>query len=442
MRRALAASAIALMAGTTAQADPWSVLVIGDDGDAIAVSSRLSAAGVADVRHLLDGGPRDIVDAVAGLAGAERALVYYNGALTERAGQPAIADDPRLTMAALADALTAGGARQAAILIENCGGAGQGVSVAPPVGSLRGDILLAASAGPGASCAGPVLSEALLGAGLDTPLTTALGTTWIGVRPSGTFSLDPGTGAAPASVAFLEARPEGTAVAPPPASDAIQTALFIAPPASQIAAIPVRAGYPDPSIIVGILQIEPEPTEAAVVVGETEAEGLEGLGEITYDNLEARVALRESDPDLFGTLVESGAFDPPQAELALAIQTELKRMDCYTSLLDGDFGPGSRRAVTSYYDERDLGVPPSTDPTAELFRLIIAAEDVTCPPPPAPVAAAPSRSTSSSTSSSSTRTTTTTRAAPAPSRPAPTPAPSNSGTRTIQSGGGGIGVFR
>lgn len=440
MRQTLAASAIALMAGNAALADPWSVLIIGNDNDAIALSGQLSASGVADVRHLLDGSSRDIVDAVAGLAGSERALVYYNGALVQRGGQPAIGDDPRLTMAALADTLATGGARQAAILIENCGAEGQGAAIAPPVGALRTDVLLAASAGPGEACSGPVLSQALTAASLDTPISQVVSASWVGATPRGTFSLSPGTGAQPAKAVFLESRPEGTSVGFDPVGNEVQTALFVAPPLSQIAAIPVRAGFPQPSIIVGIIQVEPEATAVAAIVGATEAEPLGDIGEITYDNLEARVAFRESDPETFASLVEAGVLDPPASEMALAIQTELQRMNCYRSALDGDFGRGSRRGVTEYYAQRGLGTPPSTDPTAELFRILILAEGVECPSPVAQQAAPRTTSSGSArtTSSSSTRT----QPAPTPA-PAPAPAPQSSGSgRTIQSGGGGIGVFR
>ena len=64
MRHVLAASTLALSLGTAAGADPWSVLVIGGDSDAIALSSRLAATGVADVRLLTEGDGRDIAEAV------------------------------------------------------------------------------------------------------------------------------------------------------------------------------------------------------------------------------------------------------------------------------------------------------------------------------------------------------------------------------------------
>lgn len=428
MRRTLATSAAALMLAAPAVADDWSVLVIGSDGDAVAVSNGLAGAGVRDVRHLLDGGPRDIVDAVQGIAGADRVLVYFNGPLAQRAGQPAIGDDPRLTVAALADSLFAGGARQAALLVENCGPGGSGAPIAPPVGSLRGDFLLAASAGPGAACAGPVLTQALLGAGTDTPLETVAQAGWVGVRPAASFSIAPAPGSEAATVAFLEPRIEGQSVG------AVPTTLFIAPPAAQIAAIPVPAGFPQPSIIVGIIQVEPEQETLTTVGAVTDTVPESPSLEITYDNLETRTALRESDPEAFAALVAGGAFDPPSADLARAIQSELARMDCYTSSIDGLFGRGSQAAVARYYDERGVAAPASLDASAELFRDIILNEDVECPPV---VVAQPQRTAPSSSGSSAQA------AAPRPTQPRPAPAPQpQPQTSTPRITGGGIGVFR
>ena len=48
---------------------------------------------------------------------------------------------------------------------------------------------------------------------------------------------------------------------------------------------------------------------------------------------------------------DGGAF-PTEADFRAA-QTELKRLGCYASLIDGDWGPGSRRALTAF--QRDFG---------------------------------------------------------------------------------------
>ena len=52
---------------------------------------------------------------------------------------------------------------------------------------------------------------------------------------------------------------------------------------------------------------------------------------------------------------------PEKRNEFIALQTELARMDCYTMAIDGDFGPGSQRAVAAYYDERDDADRPAGD---------------------------------------------------------------------------------
>lgn len=433
-------AAASLAVATPALADEWAVLAIGPE--AVSVATTLASSGVQDVRVLRDGRARDIADAVLGMAGPERVMVFYSGPLTERAGQPAIGDDPRLTMAALADTLAAGGASQVAILVENCSGFGQGVEIAAPIGSLRADLLLAASAGPGDSCIGPVLTDAIGAASLSTPLENIAARGWVGAAPNGSFSLDPGSTIRFSEVRFLEPV-AGKAVAELPVGNEVQTALFVAPPASAIAAIPVAAGMPVPSITVGIIQVEPvDDVELASVVetpDETDPVADDALAaaaaiDFAFDDVEARVAFREENPDLFEIVLETGALDPPpDADLAAAIQVELKRMNCYRSIIDGDFGRGSQRAVVEYYDERGLGDPPNTDPSTDLWRILIGNEDVACPTPVAQPAAP--RTTSN------TRTTTTRTAPRAAPAPAPAPAPA-APRRTISGGGVSIGVTR
>ncbi|MCF6445761.1 hypothetical protein [Nereida sp. MMG025] len=197
-------------------------------------------------------------------------------------------------------------------------------------------------------------------------------------------------------------------------------------------AIVTPVGMPDPSIIVG--RIEP---------GEEDRFGLTILLPQTvaqyafpYDNLEQRVAMRENDPELFSKLINGGHLDPPANLLNAALQTELKRMNCYRSGIDGAWGPGSRRSIGEYFDRRSGETWPTQQPSMELFRTIILNEDVACPTPvAAPVAQRPAATTTK-------RTTTTKRASapkPKPKRAAPKPKPAEKPKITV---GGGIGVFR
>lgn len=198
-------------------------------------------------------------------------------------------------------------------------------------------------------------------------------------------------------------------------------------------------GLPQPSILVGYV-IENLP-DAPQVPNEPLAGNAFGIDDVT-----AREALRAQDAALFGGLVAQGAFDPPEEQIARALQVELARINCYTSGIDGDWGPGSQRALLAFYEE--IGeVPPGSAAELESFRQVIARDDIRCPEivpvqVAQPVAPAAPRSAASAQSQ---------RSAPAPARvapaqpaapaPAPAAAPAQTNRRSI-SQTGGTGVFR
>ena len=191
------------------------------------------------------------------------------------------------------------------------------------------------------------------------------------------------------------------------------------------AAPPAVAGsgdLPQPYILVGFAA----PEEASFGTA-TDPQGPVAGAAFAYDDLEGRRRLRASDPDGFAALVQAGAFDPPPQEIIVALQTELTRMSCYNSSIDGQWGPGSRAAVGRYYEQIG-GASPSQDPDVAIFRQIVLRDDVTCPavqaPAPRPAAAQP-RATAP--------------AAPAaPATPAPQP---TRPSRTINQSSGS-GIFR
>lgn len=206
--------------------------------------------------------------------------------------------------------------------------------------------------------------------------------------------------------------------------------------ATRVASV-AQTGLPKPSLILGV-----------IAAGEEDAFGIERLlpatvEEIAFalDDLTARAALRERDPDLFRQLVEEGHVDPSPDRLNTVLQVELQRMNCYRSGIDGAWGPGSRRSVASYFDELESVSWPDQEPSAALFRAILINGDVDCP---TPVATAPAPRASSTPASTTRTTTTTTRrtTTPAPTRrtqPAPQPAPK---PQQPQLRIGGSGVFR
>ncbi len=212
--------------------------------------------------------------------------------------------------------------------------------------------------------------------------------------------------------------------------------LTVAPQQVSNAARPVpgAGGLPVPSIIVGYPE---ELVEASFDVAAEDDGAAIGGSEITAEDVALRRDFAENNRELYLSLVESGAFDPPQAELARAIQTEMKRMNCYYSAIDGIWGGGSRRSVTLYFEQWG-GSYAGQDPSIELWRQILLKDDVRCPDQVI-AAPAPRQSTTSSTP----RRQTTTQSAPRRATPAPAPAPAPAApARRTLSNTGGTGVFR
>lgn len=81
---------------------------------------------------------------------------------------------------------------------------------------------------------------------------------------------------------------------------------------------------------------------------------------------------------------------PPTPDLAIAVQTELKRLGCYRGGIDGKWGPGSRKALAQFYktaDEADLAARLGPDPSEAVLARLVLPDNANCPRPAAPVAA-------------------------------------------------------
>ena len=141
------------------------------------------------------------------------------------------------------------------------------------------------------------------------------------------------------------------------------------------------------------LTVSPELPKPSVIIGLIEA-GKESLFDLNrllpatvekfkfaLDDLAAREFLRNSNPDLFRRLIQEGHLDPIENQLSWVLQTELKRMQCYTSRIDGSWGPGSRRAVGAYFAQLSDITWPDQSPTIALFRSVLIIGDVDCPLP-------------------------------------------------------------
>jgi len=215
-----------------------------------------------------------------------------------------------------------------------------------------------------------------------------------------------------------------------PVDDGVSVIAAAPAQAGDNRAVPGVGGLPSPSIIVGLIAQE------ASFSTVTEDGGALTASEFDYTNLEGRRAMRTENPALFASLIETGAFDPPPAELVFAIQSELTRMDCYDRGIDGRWGGGSEAGLRRYYEEIDE-TPDGLEPTLAAFHKMLLQDDVTCPP--VAVAAAPRQTTTTTTTAPRRQQTTT--AAPRRQQAAPA-APAAPASRTFNSNSGVTGVFR
>ena len=445
-----------LAAGARPAAADWTSLVVGQPGpdaptafaDAFHAAAALERGSV-PLRDVLRDAPLNAFRAaLAAPSGAPGLILFYSGAAEP--ARLALRDGSVALDEVLAEAARAG-VRQLVLLIEDCptprAEAPRPVALPDPPAGL--EMLAITSAGGQPACApGARLTdrlEALAGAdSIGGDLRAALGDLpqqgavpgpvtlverpapepeeVVEYLPDDVVLLDLGDGAE--GEASEEVRlPARVPESPAPAGGGTPVITLASLPAQQIAARPLGAGRPEPSIIVGVIE---GVTDAAF---EPDAGEQTDGAALAWDDLAARRALRENSPALFETLLASGALDPPEDVLAVALQQELQRMGCYRAGIDGLWGPGSRGAARSYLDEADIAQPPAPEPTIELFRLILRFDDVECavPQAPAPAATAPSRPAT---------TTTRTRQAPAPApQPQPQPAAPSSG------GGFGSGNF-
>ncbi|SDX63208.1 caspase family protein [Litoreibacter albidus] len=107
--------------------------------------------------------------------------------------------------------------------------------------------------------------------------------------------------------------------------------------------------------------------------------------EVLPDTDETRALLASIDPTLLEELtapVEPGVEAPVVPEIdpkqmASDVQSELSRLGCYRMRVDGDWGNGSRRALTSYFLNKRI-VPESLEPSLPLLRQLKSEGKVIC----------------------------------------------------------------
>lgn len=96
--------------------------------------------------------------------------------------------------------------------------------------------------------------------------------------------------------------------------------------------------------------------------------------QLQANNDSDRAVMAAIDPSLLQT---DTPISIAPADLARGIQSELKRLGCYQIAVDGDWGNGSRTALTSYYLAKRQ-IPDSLEPSDALYAALTTEDTVVC----------------------------------------------------------------
>jgi caspase domain-containing protein len=146
-------------------------------------------------------------------------------------------------------------------------------------------------------------------------------------------------------------------------------------------------------IIVGqtlrSVEMSPQP-DAPAKPASTQVASLEGARQSVVSGLETLIVGKADgeQPD-----------QEKATELARSIQTELRRLGCYRTTVDGSWGKGSVRAVTNYY--KNTRQAASTEPTVELLSDLFLHSGRVCKDPVLVQKAKPARVSSDATTARS-----------------------------------------
>jgi len=477
-----------LTAPSNVDAAPWQAIVVGHPGgglgqqpfeDAFHASRAFENGGIPVIDIIRDLPRARLTDTLGTLTNVPRLIVFYSGRIPSGSIEM---QDGTMPLTTILKSAAAGGTREMVLILENCTDASPTpAQVIVPEAPEGMELMVLTSAAFGGLCEpderlsdeledmsneavlrGPLLDE------LDDAIVTGAVSTQIMLSDPVTVGsplLD--TGAItflPDDVILLTPVDDdftNVAVAPdddddlvlnddlfvevvlparePPLPEEViqddgPVITFAALPASQITALPLATGLPEPSIIVGLIE---GVTDASL---ETNPDS-EDSNALDYSNLEAVRALRVANPELFAAMLATGAFDPSQEELEVALQTELKRMNCYRMRIDGDWGRGSRRAAQQYFDEGKVDASVGTAATFDLFRTILGNKDVACATPVARASSGSRSGGNRSNSGASSNRGTSSSSAPATSSPTRSTGSASSGTSRSSGGGFSSGNF-
>ncbi len=434
----------------------WQALIVSNPGagaetanaDAADVSQGFIANGITQTTLLRNATEADLDAALTSLYGVSDVLIYIAAPYAD--GTVTLADIG-LEIPLILERLKRGGTKNIGLLYENCAQNSPVPLVIDAPTSPDGiELMFSTSAKQGESCpkSGARLTDALtprarggnlqsrigpnrITAGADFPKIPMQRDLSINSIPEIPVVSGDMVTLSPAIMVNL-GQPAEAAITPvslTPSSDPLpekEVVVFSVPNEDELVATPLIEGRPRPFLILGTITDENAdqfgPIEQTIDLAKVD---------FGYADLDQRRAFKQEDPEMFEKLVAGGALDPPSDQLAVALQTELKRMGCYRARIDGDWGRGSQAAMRRYFDQAKVDRVASADPSARLFRQILLKDDITCPAP-APAATvrrqqpAPATRTRSSTRTRSqparrqpqrTTRTQTTRRAPAPAPP-------------------------
>lgn len=132
------------------------------------------------------------------------------------------------------------------------------------------------------------------------------------------------------------------------ASNDLQTAVLIVGQTLRSVGVPQQDGTPAPPAV-------------GTQVASLSPQGMEGARETVVSGLETLIV---------GAAVSGQTDEQKATELARGVQTELRRLGCYRSTIDGDWGSGSQRALADYYrntKQEAAGTGPSVELLGDLF---------------------------------------------------------------------------
>ncbi|EBA05754.1 hypothetical protein [Sagittula stellata] len=438
MRTAALALTLLGLSAAPLTAQDWQAIVVGQPGpgtdvsldDALHAGEALKKGGVPLLDVIRDMPRARLTDTLAVMGDVPRLVFFYSGRMPS--GSLAM-QDGAMPLDTILQSAAGAGTQEMILMLENCSDESPIPSrITVPDAPDGMALMVVASAGPGARCEpGERLSDALRAMSEEQSLTGDLlarldGMFTVGSVPSpvvmtgagpqdsgdslvellpedvillpaldGDFSLGGGESGFEETIGVdevieivLPARVPDIPDMPEIVEDNSPVITFAALPTAQIAALPIVAGLPDPSILVGLIE---GVTDASLEVDPQPDAPSTALASFFDDNAEIATSLatlrnmRQNDPEMYSSLLATGAFDPQDDRvLAKVIQSELSRMNCYRGRVDGQYGRRSREGSSSYFDElKKKGLAALDDPaaTVDLFRLILGNDDIRCPDP-------------------------------------------------------------